>query len=170
MISIDDTNIECTKQFTRYTLVKKASIPYIVVGFLIKRVFDNDRLKIKPGYNPVRKKHLTKHFDGANEWCCVYGVEVDTPVKIKHLYHTLITTPSPSPELYRDIVNMHGFSCDENSLLMRQNMIVLNSKCLSEITDQVDLKTFDSLRKMMVTQPKYPWYSNWSDFKIFIMI
>jgi hypothetical protein len=170
MVTIDDTNIECTDRFVDYSVVDKHSRPTLLLGFRTKTVYDADRIKIKPEYGPDRIKHLTQHFDGTNEWCCMYGLTIPIEPNVKHLYHTLITIPTPTAEMYRDILKMHGFSCDQNFLLLRKNMIVLDVKCLSDASKNTKFNTFHALREMLVSQPKYPWYSNWVDFKLFLLL
>lgn len=170
MVTIDDTNIECVSQFTKYSVIDKHAKPTLMLGFLIKTLYDSNRIKIKSEYEPQKIKHFAKHFDGANEWCCVYGLNIPVEENIKHLYHTLITLPEPSAEMYRDVLHMHGFSCDNNFLLLRKNMIVLDVKCLSDASKNTKFNTFHALREMLIPQPKYPWYSNWVDFKLFLLL
>lgn len=170
MVTIDDTNIECTSLFTKYSVADKHTIPTLMLGFLVKTVYDTNRIKIKPEYGPQKIKHFTKRFDGTNEWCCVYGIPIPVEANIKHLYHTIVTLPNPSAEMYRDVLKMHEFSCDDNFLLLRRNLIVLDVKCLSDASKNTKFNTFSALREMLVVQPKYPWYSNWVDFKLFLLL
>lgn len=170
MVTIDDTNIECSSKFSEYYVLDKSTNPNLMLGFLIRTLYDSDRIKIKPEYNPVKIKHFTKHFDNSNEWCCVYGLSIPIEENIKYLYHTLSTLPNPSVDMYKDIIQMHGFTCDNNFLLLRKNMIVLDVKCLSDASKNTKFNTFHALREMLISQPKYPWYSNWVDFKLFLLI
>ena len=170
MVTIDDTNIQCTEQFTKFSVIDKHTKPLLMLGFLMKTLYDHERIKIKPEYKPIRVKHLSQHFDKSNEWSCIYGLDIPVEANIKHLYHTLITLPKPDAQMYKDILSMHDFSCNDNFLLMRKNMIVLDVKCLSDAAKNTKFNTFHALREMLVSQPKYPWYSNWMDFKLFLLL
>ena len=111
MIStIDDTSIECCDKFNSYTPLKPSKAPVVMIGIVVKTYHDHDKVKIKRCYKPKRYKYLTKHFDDTNEWLCIYGVELNITDHLKHLYQTLLTTGSHSPEMYSDIPAFHGLS------------------------------------------------------------
>ncbi len=170
MVELDDTDIECTSDFNRFNPLKPSDGPILLLGMTVKNSLDYDRLNIRKEFDPKRYKQLTQHFDGTNEWLCMYGVELPLSREIKHLYHTLITLPSSEPDVYSDVVKLHGLTCEENFLLMRRNLILIDIKHLTTITNDDKFTTFNKLREMLITSDKYPWYINWCDFKIFFIL
>jgi hypothetical protein len=170
MVEIDDTDIECISAFDQFTPLKPSKSPVLLLGMTVRNSLDHDRLLIHSKYNPKRYKQLTQHFDGTNEWVCMYGVEVQPTREIKHLYHTLITLPDCDSDVYSDVVKLHGLTCEENFLLMRKNLILIDIKHLTIVTKTNQFSTFNKLREMLITNDKYPWYINWCDFKIFFIL
>lgn len=171
MIStIDDTSIECCDKFNSYTPLKPSKAPVVMIGIVVKTYHDHDKVKIKRCYKPKRYKYLTKHFDDTNEWLCIYGVELNITDHLKHLYQTLLTTGSHSPEMYSDILALHGLSCETNYLLMRKNLIYIDIKHLERLTGTDQYNTHDKLQEMLELNDKYPWYINWCDLKLFYII
>ena len=170
MVEIDDTDIECLSAFDQFTPLKPSVAPKLLLGMLVKNSLDHDRISIRDSFQPKRYKQLTKHFDGTNEWLCMYGVELPVSRELKHLYHTLLTIPVDDPDTYHDVVKLHGLTCDENFLLMRQNLIPIDIKHLTSVTNNKQYTTFNKLREMLISNDKYPWYVNWCDFKIFFIL
>ena len=168
--TIDDTSIECCDKFNAYVPLKPGKAPIMMVGILIKTYHDHDKVTIKEHYNPKRYKHLTKHFDDTNEWVCLYGVELPVSENLKHLYHTLATTPQLTAEMCIDILSLHGYTCEENYLLMRRNLIYIDIKHLEKITSNDEYNTHGELQEMLELNDKYPWYANWCDLKLFYII
>lgn len=170
MVEIDDTDIECLPAFDQFVPLKPSDSPVMLLGMTVRNSLDHDRLEIRDEFKPKRYKHLTQHFDGTNEWLCMYGVELPLTRELKHLYHTLITLPVVDPDTYSDVVKLHGLTCDESFLLMRKNLILIDIKHLTTITKDAKYATFSKLREMLITSDKYPWYINWCDFKLFFIL
>ena len=168
--TIDDTSIDCCDKFNSYTPLKPSRAPVIMIGIVVKSYHDHDKVTIKSEYHPKRYKYLTKHFDDTNEWMCVYGVELPVNTHLKHLYQTLLTITDPDPVMYTDILSLHGFTCEENYLLMRKNLIFIDIKHLEKITKIGELDTHDKLQEMLEMNDKYPWYINWCDLKLIYII
>ena len=169
-LTINDTDIECCDKFSLYKPLKSSGTAHLIVGIVVKTYHDHDKVVIKPEYNPVRYKLLSQRFSGVNEWLCLYGVNLEVTKNIKHIHHILSTSTSPTIEMYTDILMSHGFTCDDNYLLMRKNLICIDNKHLDLLTDSMKLNSHEKLQQMLDHNDKYPWYVNWCDIKIFFII
>ena len=172
MIEVEETNIECLSEFHEYKPLGKTKRPRLMMGFPIRSKYDHDRVLIKSEYKPTRVKHLCKHFNSTdNEWLCIYGIKMNLMPEVSHLCHTLQTLDDTiTSDTYIDTLKFHGFSCDKSFLMLRENLIPLDMKNLSKATGDDRFKSITTLRDILTLRDKYPWYSNWVDFKLFLIL
>ena len=69
---------------------------------------------------------------------------------------------------YYDYLEMFGLSCDENYLLSRKNIYIIDSKHLASITGGV-YTNINDLKKTM-TNPNVQYFQNCDAVKIFLIV
>jgi len=168
MITIDETSLECTQETCEYNIHQTGKKPRVVLGYRINTIYDHNRHEIPADLNPVRLRILSKDFDDVNEWYFIYGVDVEPTTTVKHMFHNMIDVHEMNITKYYDYLEMFGLSCDENYLLSRKNIYIIDSKHLASITGGV-YTNINDLKKTM-TNPNVQYFQNCDAVKIFLIV
>ena len=168
MITIDETSLECTPGSEEYEIHKTGRRPRVLIGYKITTVFDHQRHSIDPSLEPTRIRVLAKDFDDLNEWYFIYGIEIEPTTDVKHMFHNMIDIKSMDITKYYDYLEMFGYTCDENYLLSRKNIYIIDSRHLASITNS--LYTNCSELKKLMTNRNMEYYQNCDSVKIFLIV
>lgn len=166
MITIDETNIECSEISNQFQLLKPSKRPKVIAGYKISTLYDFSRLRIKPTQKPVRYRFLSKTFDDVNEWYFVYGVEIPIVTKIQKMFHNSINM-NLNIDTYFDFIENHGYTCEDNFLLVRKNVYLLDIKYIDEVSDG-QFSNYNELSQIVETGSKF--YQTCDEIKIFIIL
>ena len=167
MITVDETHIECTKESQEFEIHKAGRTPKLIVGYRIETKYDYDRHKISDRHKPTRIRFLSKDFDDVYEWYYLLGIELPVPEKLKQLHHTIVTTDNITVSDYYDYLDIHDYTCEDNFLLLRKNLYIIDNRHLDEIIPKY--KTPEALKRML-KDPNIMFYQNCDEFKIFLII
>lgn len=167
MITVDETSIECCIESNQFTVHKSGRSPRLVIGYRIETKYDHDRHRIDNSVNPIRLKFLSKDFDNVNEWYYVYGVELDVNKKLQQLHHTIVTTDELTIDKYYDYLELYDYSCEDNFLLLRKNLYIIDNEHMSKVTTK--FKSRKQLEKILKS-PEVMFYQNCDDYKIFLIL
>ena len=168
MITIDETNLECSRESELYKIHKTGRSPRVLLGYKISTIYDHHRHSIPSVLNPKRVRILSKDFDDLNEWYFIYGIEVEPIVDIQHMFHNMLDIKPLDITNYYDHLEMFGFTCDENYLLSRKNIYIIDSRHLATMTNSL-YTNCNELKKLM-TNKKTNFYQNCDSVKIFLII
>jgi len=168
MISIDETNLECSEESNFYDIYKAGRSPRVLLGYKISTIYDHNRHSISANLNPKRIRVLSKDFDDLNEWYFIYGIEVEPTVDVQHMFHNMIDLKPLDITCYYDHLEMFGLTCDENYLLSRKNIYIIDSRHLATMTDSL-YTSYNELKKTM-TDNKTNFYQNCDSVKIFLIV
>lgn len=167
MITVDETSIECCKESDQFEVHKCGRYPRLVIGYRIESKYDHDRHSIHAESNPVRLKFLSKDFDNVHEWYFIYGIELKPGKSLKQLHHSVVTTDELTIDKYYDYLELFGFTCENNFLLLRKNLYIIDNHHLSKVTNKY--KSYEQLKNVL-KDPEVVFYQNCDDYKIFLVM
>lgn len=167
MITVDETNIECCKESEQFEVHKTGRKPRLVIGYRIETKYDHDRHKINECHDPIRLKFLSKDFDDVNEWYYIYGMDLPVNKKLTQLHHTIVTYDKLTIDKYYDYLELYGYTCEDNFLLLRKNLYIIDNRHIGSVSTKY--KTYKQLVDIL-KDPDVAFYQNCDDYKIFFLL
>jgi len=168
MITIDDTELDCIPERDEYTLHKTGRKPKVVIGYKLETKYDHERHHISESVDPQRIRFLSKDFNDVNEWYYVYGVVFDPTSDIQHLFHSTLTVEQLDVDMYYDFLKLFDFTCEDNYLLARKNVYVLDSRHIPHVTHD-QYTSYATLKEVMISND-VSFYQNCDALKIFLIL
>jgi hypothetical protein len=147
-----------------YQAYDERQLPKILLGFQIKNKFDENRLQIKPEYNPKRIVHFRKFIE--LEPVFFYGIEIDVKQYYKGFFNSLIGINSI--ELYQHQLKQVELSCDDCYHYCCDGIYPIDLKHLSKIINNIRNFPINDLPSMLEIT-KEQWYLNIGAFGIYVL-
>lgn len=134
--------------------------PLLLLGFVIHNEYDERRLSIKRMLRPMNICQ-----DGTN----IHGIELNPKKSVHHLCETISRAQPITHESYKNILKYNRLSCDNCSQHLRNGVYPIDISCVSTLSNNKYSSNYMSLRAMLDTSDDLPWFSNWTEFNIFMI-
>ena len=145
-----------------------SGMPRLILGFVIKNKYDQERLRLKPVLQP---KNITHQYciDGELKPIYIHGIELAKKENVSHLC-TVINNAQPiSLHGYKNILKYNHLTCKNCSGYLQDGVYPIDIKCLSKLSTNRFKSHYLYLRSLLDTNDKLPWFSSWSHFNIFML-
>jgi hypothetical protein len=171
MILVDINNTQEPIELDKFVVVPESKYPYSIIGFQLKSLYDQQRIKIKSKYNTKDIIHIlpTANLEAA----FFRGIKIHIHEKYFTLidqlkkFNTILTTDIIDVNVYKNLLKEYNLSCDECYAFLRKGIYPIDGHCLSSISN-IDI-TLDSLYESAFDTKHIPAYQSFSSFTIFIL-
>lgn len=170
MTLIDVDNIVEPLNLDKFAIIPENKYPYSIIGFQLKNLYDQQRIKVKSKYNTKDVIHV---LPTANlETAFFRGIKIH----IREKYFPLITrlkslntilSDTINVDTYRALLGEFGLTCDECYAFLKKGIYPVDGRCLSDISN-IDI-TLESLYENAFDTKSVPAFQSFSSFTIFIL-
>jgi hypothetical protein len=168
LVDVNDTREPLT--LDNFTIISKNKYPYSIIGFQLKNLYDQQRIKIKSKYNTKDIVHIlptvnleATFFRGIK----IYIREKYLPLIDQLKQFNTILSDDIDVNVYKNLLSEYGLTCDECFAFLRKGVYPIDGKCLSNISN-IDI-TLESLYENAFNTKRVPIYQSFSSFTIFIL-
>jgi hypothetical protein len=168
LVDVDGTQEPLTLE--NFTVISKNKYPYSIIGFQLKNLYDQQRIKIKSKYNTKDIIHIlpTVNLEAA----FFRGIKIFIYEKYYPLLEQLgkfntILSNDLNITAYKNLLNEYGLTCNECYAFLRKGVYPIDGGCLSSISN-IDI-TLESLYENAFNTKSVPIYQSFSSFTIFIL-
>jgi hypothetical protein len=168
MIDSPVTLVDQSIDTSLYKPYPMSAMPGLVLGFVIKNKYDQERLRLKSILQP---KNIIHHYydDGELKPIYIHGIELAKKESVSHLC-TVISNAQPiSLHGYRNILKYNHLTCKDGSGYLQDGVYPIDIKCLPKLSTNRFKSHYLYLRSLLDTNDRLPWFSSWSDFNIFML-
>lgn len=152
----------------RYKRFQSIEFPKIILGFVIRNKYDEQRLQIKPIMQPKRIAHDFGDHDHLSTMT-FHAVELQGTPQVNHLCEAIHRASPITMDSYRNILQYNRLSCDACSQMLRDGVYPIDIKCLPLLSKNRYKTDYVWLRTLLETNDDLPWFSSWSNFNIFML-
>lgn len=171
MALVDINNTQEPIELDKFTVISENKYPYSIIGFQLKSLYDQQRIKIKSKYNTKDIIHIlpTVNLEAA----FFRGIKIHIREKYIPLIsqlrktNTILTTDIIDVSSYKNMLKEYDLSCDECYAFLRKSVYPIDGHCLSKISN-IDI-TLESLYENAFDTKHVPAYQSFSSFTIFIL-
>ena len=151
-----------------YTPYSDIELPKVILGFVIKNVYDQERLRIKSILQP---KNILHHYgdDGRHVPIHFHGIELTPSGKVTHLCSVIHNAQPINIQSYKNILKYNNLTCSGCSGYMKDGVYPIDIRCLSSLSTNRFKSNYLYLRSLLDTNDSLPWFSSWSNFNIFML-
>lgn len=152
----------------RYKPAPINTLPCIVMGFVMKNRYDEQRLKIKKILAPVNLEHEYKSSDGVDK-IYIHGIKLEPLPSVNHLCEAINRARPITPHSYKNILKYNRLSCDNCVQHLRDGVYPIDVNCLPLMSRNRFKSDYLYLRSLLEHDETLPWFSSWSEFNIFML-
>jgi hypothetical protein len=147
-------------------------LPKLILGFDVKNKYDQERLKFKLKYRPKNILHFICRLDGDElEPLYLHGIELEMSEKINHIISLIKNAQPISLTGYKNILKYNNLSCNACFGHTADGVFPIDVDHLGTACDDYNEMGYKELREMLQpVEDDMPWFSNWSAFKIFLLL
>lgn len=171
MTLIDVNNTQEPLRLDNFTVIPEDKYPYSIIGFQLKNLYDQQRIKVKSKY---KTKDVIHVLPTANlEAVFFRGIKIH----IREKYHTLINqlksfntvlkTENVDVAVYKNLLKEYGLTCNDSYAFLKRGVYPIDGCCLSDISN-IDI-TLESLYENAFDTKSIPVFQSFSCFTIFIL-
>jgi hypothetical protein len=153
-----------------FSVIAEDKYPYSIIGFQLKNLYDQERIKVKSKYNTKDIIHIlpTANIEAA----FFRGIKIHIREKYSSLLKQLskfntILTDTVDVKLYKQLLGEYNLTCEDSYALLRKGVYPIDGKCLAEISN-IDI-ILDSLYENAFDTKNVPAFQSFSYFTIFIL-
>jgi hypothetical protein len=170
MTLIDVDSIQEPLQIDNFTVIPENKYPYSIIGFQLKNLYDQQRIRIKSKYNTKDIIHIlpTANLEAA----FFRGIKIHIREKyfplieqLKKLNVTL--TEAIDISVYKNLLEEYHLSCNDSYAFLKKGIYPIDGHCLSKISN-IDI-TLESLYENAFNTKKVPAFQSFCYFTIFIL-
>jgi len=169
MTLVDIDHVEQPLELDKFKLIPLTDYPYCVIGFQLKNLYDQERIKIKSSYtieNVIHSLPTSKVTP-----TIFRGIKINTKPEFNSLLKQLISLnvsffEGVDIEKYKNLLGEYNLTCDECYAFLRKGIYPIDGKCLSIISD-TDLKIEDLYNSFDTS--RVPAYQSFCSFTIYIL-
>ena len=143
-------------------------LPKLIFGFILNNKYDQERLQFKKIHQP---KNILHFFGNEDELESIYlhGLELKPKSNIFHICKAIARAQPIALTGYKNILKYNGLSCDNCYGHFADGVYPIDIRHLGKVTNDIS-GDYEQLRNMLYQNKDLPWFSNWSQFKIFILL
>jgi len=146
-------------------------LPKLVLGFNIKNKYDEGRLQFKTKYQPKNILHfISKSEEEDLEPFHMHVLELTPKKKVQHIINLIDNAQPITVHGYKNILKYNNLSCESCFAHIADGIYPIDIDHLSEVCEDYNPVRFEALRNMLETPKDMPWFSNWSSFKLFLLL
>ena len=171
MTLVDVNNTQEPLKLDNFSVIPENKYPYSIIGFQLKNLYDQQRIKVKSKYNT---KDIIHVLPTANlEAAFFRGIKIHIREKYFPLlnqfkkFNTALTTSNIDVEVYKNLLREYELSCDDSYALLKRGIYPIDGRCLPEISN-IDI-TLDSLYENAFDTKSVPAFQSFSYFTMFIL-
>jgi len=171
MTLVDINNTQEPLELDKFSVLSEKKYPYSIIGFQLKSLYDQQRIKVKSKYNT---KDIIHVLPTANlEAVFFRGIKIHIREKYFPLinqlrkFNTILTTDNIDIDVYKNLLKEYNLSCDECYAFLKKGVYPIDGHCLSKISN-IDI-TLESLYENAFNTKSVPAYQSFSSFTIFIL-
>jgi len=153
------------KQYKRFQSIE---LPKIILGFVIRNKYDEQRLRIKSIMRPKRIAHEFGDHDQLSIMA-FHAIELQGTSRVNHLCEAIHRASPITTDSYRNILKYNRLSCDTCSQMLRDGVYPIDIKCLPLLSNNRFKTDYVWLRTLLETNDDLPWFSSWSNLNIFML-
>ena len=152
----------------RYTPFNTCDLPKIILGFNIKNKYDEDRLQIRPMFNP---RNILHHYGVDSRLTPIYfhGIELEPRSKVSHLCSVIKNASPITVESYQNILKYNRLKCDTCYSHLRDGVYPIDITCLQKLSRNRYKSCYLYLRSLLESNEELPWFASWSSFNVFML-
>lgn len=153
------------KLYKPYALTQ---LPKLIMGFAVNNKYDETRLKIK---KVIKPKYIVHNVGDGDELRPRYfhGIELRPRRKVSHLCSVIHKAMPVTLETYRNILKYNRLTCDNAAQHLRDGVYPIDMTCVTSLSTNKYKNDFLLLRTLLENSEKLPWFSNWTEFNIFML-
>jgi hypothetical protein len=170
MTLVDVDSIQEPLTLDNFTVISKSKYPYSIIGFQLKNLYDQQRIRIKSKYNTKDIIHILPTVN--LEATFFRGIKI----YIREKYHPLLKQLSKlnlilnneiNTTIYKNLLNEYNLTCNECYAFLKKGVYPIDGQCLSKISN-IDI-TLESLYENAFNTKSVPVFQSFSSFTIFIL-
>jgi hypothetical protein len=169
LVDIDSTQEPLT--LDNFNIISNNKYPYSIIGFQLKNLYDQQRIKVKSKYNTKDVIHIlpTANIEAA----FFRGIKIQIHEKYQPLlsqlgkFNTTLSSNIIDVEVYRNLLQEYDLTCNECYAFLKRGIYPIDGSCLSKISN-IDI-TLESLYENAFNTKSVPIYQSFSSFTIFIL-
>jgi len=168
LVNVNDTQEPLT--LDKFTVISKNKYPYSIIGFQLKNLYDQQRIKIKTKYNTKDIVHIlpTVNLEAAFfRGIKIYIREKYLPLIDQLKQFNTILSDSVDVSVYKSLLDEYGLTCNDCFAFLKKGVYPVDGRCLSDISN-IDI-TLESLYENAFNTKSVPVYQSFSSFTIFIL-
>jgi len=171
MTLVDINNTQEPLELDKFTVVPEKKYPYSIIGFQLKSLYDQQRIKVKSKYNTKDIIHILP--TASLEAAFFRGIKILIREEYYPLlnqlrkFNTTIATDNIDVGVYKNLLKEYDLSCDECYAFLKKSVYPIDGHCLSKISN-IDI-TLESLYENAFNTKSVPAYQSFSSFTIFIL-
>ena len=143
-----------------YTSIDQLEPPVLLAGTMINNAADHEKYSINP--------HFLQKCIRVND-TCFKGIMLKPSKLLLNKYKNICSVPFDNPsviDMYRNRLNMYGFSCDTCFKLLKKNIFPfdvsnLSMLCINSTVNQHNIHNICDTK---------PWYLQYFQPKIFLLL
>jgi hypothetical protein len=171
MTLVDINNTQEPLELDKFTVIPEKKYPYSIIGFQLKSLYDQQRIKVKSKYNTKDIIHVlpTANLEAAFFRGIKIHIRENYFPLINQLrnFNTALTTDSIDINVYKNLLKEYNLSCNECYAFLKKGVYPIDGRCLSKISN-IDI-TLESLYENAFNTKSVPAYQSFSSFTIFIL-
>lgn len=170
MTLVDVDHTQEPLRLERFSVISEEKYPYSIIGFQLKNLYDQQRIKIKSKYNTKDIIHI---LPTANVEAAFFrGIKIF----IRENYLTLINqlktlntilSDTINVEEYKKLLKEYDLTCNDCYASLRKGIYPVDGHCLAKISN-IDI-TLESLYENAFDTKSIPAFQSFSTFTIFIL-
>jgi len=169
MTLVDISSAQEPLTLDNFTVISKDKYPYSIIGFQLKNLYDQQRIKVKSKYNTKDIIHIlpTANLEAA----FFRGIKIH----IRENYFSLLeqlrnfntNLDDIKVDAYKHLLSEYELTCNDCYAFLRKGVYPIDGKCLSKLSN-IDI-TLESLYQNAFNTKSVPVYQSFSSFIIFIL-
>jgi len=171
MTLVDVNNTQEPLNLDNFSIIPESKYPYSIIGFQLKNLYDQQRIKVKSKYNTKDIIHVlpTPNLEAV----FFRGIKIHIREKYFPLidqlkkFNTILSTNNIDVNVYKNLLKEYELTCDDCYAFLKKGIYPIDGSCLSDISN-IDI-TLDSLYENAFDTKSVPAFQSFSCFTIFIL-